>query len=318
MADFLTGIKEFSAGLVRKYSPSSVSDSLGLNIEGTSSGNDLAQSRYDFTSLVFPHDIGMDYMGHYMVININVPTKGLDGGSGVNEAAGSTDTTSQFSVLTQGNLKSKVDTLRFGGAGSSGSNSGNTRNAISLPRQTRRIAESIALFMPDGLIFPHQNVYQDIDLSANYGALGAIAKTALDIGAVAGRSPVNPSVEVVYTTTLLRKFVFDFNFIPRNDKEAESLKSIIKTLRFHAAPEISNSGFWWIPPAEFDITFFNKGIENTNLPRINTCVLDRIDVDYNPSGTYSTFRTGHPVMIKAIIEFREVEVPHKQRILQKF
>lgn len=297
----------------------SIKDTIGANIEGSSTGDDLAQSRYNFTSRVFPSDIGMDYSGHYMVININVPTKGLDGGTGVNAPAGSPETLSQFTVIKpgEGNMKSKVDTLRFGTGGVFGTNN-NQRNAISLPRQTRRIVESIALFMPDGIVFPHQNVYQDIDLSANYGALGATAKTALDIGAVAGRSPVNPSVEVVYTTTLLRKFVFDFNFIPRNVKEAESLHGILKTLRFHAAPEISNSGLWWIPPAEFDITFFNKGFENMNLPRINTCVLDRIDCDYNPAGMYSTFRTGHPVMIKAVIEFREVEVPHKKRILQGF
>ena len=43
---------------------------------------DLGQSRYDFRYLVFPNDLGMDDNGHYMVININVPTKGFFGNVG--------------------------------------------------------------------------------------------------------------------------------------------------------------------------------------------------------------------------------------------
>jgi hypothetical protein len=98
------------------------------------------------------------------------------------------------------------------------------------------------------------------------------------------------------------------------------MKAIIRTLRFHAAPELDSvtAGFTYIPPAEFDITFFNKGVENTAIPRINTCVMDRIEVDYAPTGVYSTFSNGHPVAARLSLGMREIEVVHKRRVLQGF
>jgi hypothetical protein len=116
--------------------------------------------------------------------------------------------------------------------------------------------------------------------------------------------------------------VFEILMAPRSETESVIMKNIIQTLRFHAAPEIGTflgvSGFTFIPPAEFDITFFNKGLENRNIPRINTCVLNRIEVDYAPTGVYSTFRNGHPVAARLSLGFREIEILHKERIDRGF
>lgn len=314
---------------------------------GGQTNNDLAQSRYDFRYLVFPNDLGMDNQGHYMVININVPTKFLS-----RTPAG--QYRSQFTELGE-NERSKVDTLR-GYSGilpfSVGSNGGSAA-AGGLPRQTRRIAESIAMFMPTPLVFNTQNMYEEISLTALGGKLGvgAIAAAsglvkALTAGVESGinaarvarriltplgqgigtaaaisQNPINPAVEILFTTTPVRQFTFELLMAPRNEKESETIKAIVKTLRFHAAPEINTStfGLTWIPPAEFDITFFNKGVENMNILRINTCVLERIEVDYAPtSGVYSTFRNGHPVAVRLSLGFRELEPVHKQRVLQGF
>ena len=112
---------------------------------------------------------------------------------------------------------------------------------------------------------------------------------------------------------------------PRNEKESRTMHHVIKTLRFHGAPELSDrvvpvigQGLFWIPPAEFDITFFHKGVENMNILRINTCVLERIEVDYAPTGMYSTFRNGHPVAARLSMGFRELEPIHKLRVAQGF
>jgi hypothetical protein len=112
--------------------------------------------------------------------------------------------------------------------------------------------------------------------------------------------------------------MFEVFLLPRSEKEVESVKNIIRTLRYYAAPEITLAGFAFVPPADFDITFFQAGKENTNLPRINTCVLDRIDVDYSPEQSYSTFANGHPVAVRLSLGFREVEILHKERVLQGF
>ena len=133
------------------------------------------------------------------------------------------------------------------------------------------------------------------------------------------QSPINPATEILFANTLVRQFTLEVLMAPRNEQESLNMHAIIKTLRFHAAPEISDVlSLFWIPPAEFDITFFNKGVENMNILRINTCVLERIEVDYAPTGIYSTFRNGHPVAARLSMGFRELEVVHKKRILQGF
>jgi hypothetical protein len=148
------------------------------------------------------------------------------------------------------------------------------------------------------------------------------------------QSPINPAIEVFFSNTLQRQFVFEFLLAPRTEEESKNIKEIIKTLRYHAAPAVNNfggnlpdgisilgsvvGGLFWVPPAEFDISFFKDGTENTNIPRINTCVLERIEVDVTPTGIYSTFSNGHPVATRLSLGFRELEPVHKTRVEQGF
>lgn len=310
---------------------------------------DLAQSKYDFRYLAFPSDLGMDYAGHYMVININEPV-------GYNEQF-SSKFSNQFTGTPE-RRASKVDTLRgttnvrtpIGVAAAQATNSA---NALFIPRFTRRIVESIALYMPTPMVFSHQNEYQEVSLTALggsiVGGLGARAAGGLmgglssaagggvtaglaigavnsALGSIVGgaakimQRPINPSVEVLFANTNLRSFVFEVLMAPRNEYESATIKSIVKTLKFHGAPEhaAGTGGLLWVPPAEFDITFFNKGIENMNILRINTCVLERFEIDYAPTGIYSTFRSGHPVAVRLSMAFRELEPVHRERVLQGF
>lgn len=336
---------------------------------------DLGQSEYDFNYLVFPNDLGMDNNGHYMVININVPTKTTNPdvvAGNLQYVNGVRNFRDLPSSRTQN--RSKVDLLRFGGT-TRYSNEGlftagarevagllnniipgatlNTNNqsaAFSLRRKTKRIAESIALHMPTPLVYNTHNLYEEISLSALAGKLGSIAvagayaagsafflgrqgaidrarsafRTATGAGqAISGvskflQSPINPAIEILFANTLVRQFTLEVLMAPRNEQESLNMHAIIKTLKFHAAPEIVGFGLFWSPPAEFDITFFNKGVENMNILRINTCVLERIEVDYAPTGVYSTFRNGHPIAARLSLGFRELEPVHKLRALQGF
>lgn len=226
-----------------------------------------------------------------------------------------------------------------------------------LSRYTKRIKESIALHMPTPLIFNHMNIYEEVSLTAfatqalkvGVGAMaaplspiigllaptGSAAATVLGTitgGAAAALSaagtiakikamPINPRIEILFAHTAQRVFDFELLLAPRNEKESNDAKNIIDTLRYHAAPEVDAIvGIpLLIPPAEFDITFFHGGKENTTIPRINTCVMERIEVDYSSTGgIYATFSNGHPVTIRVSMRFREIEIPHKTRILQGF
>lgn len=301
--------------------------------------NTLTQSQYDFRYRTFPEDLGNDYIGHYMVININVPVRSTGGAQRTDYTAGQT-------ILDD---FSKVDTLRFGNAeplplptrgGPGGGALALTREPFSVPRYTRRIAESIAIFMPTPIVFNTTNRYQEISLAgigtgmlasaagfvgsalggeALGSAASAFTQGAANISGLAGY-PINPRVEVLFSKTDLRQYRMEFLLAPRNEKESMSMKAIIDTLRFHSVPELDRdtNGFTFIPPAEFDFTFYNKGIENVYIPRINTCVMDQIEVDFAPTGVYSTFTNGYPVMARLSMGVSEVEVLHKRRVLQGF
>lgn len=222
---------------------------------------------------------------------------------------------------------------------------------IQLPRRTRKIKEAIALYMPLPTVYTHTNVYEEVSLTA-FGAqalkLGATffgkslaagitgrlataasfpagsivdgASNLLRRGASAAGIPINPKIEVLFSHTTQRAFRMEILMAPRNEQESMTVKNIIDTLRFHAAPELSNIGPVpiFVPPAEFDITFYHKGKENTKIPRINTCALEQIEVDYAPTGVYSTFSNGHPVAIRLSLSWRELEILHKERVTQGF
>jgi hypothetical protein len=154
---------------------------------------------------------------------------------------------------------------------------------------------------------------------------------------------LNPVIEVLYSTPLLRAFSFDFIFAPRNKKEADVVWKIIMEFRRHSAPEFGVlGGSILIPPSEFQITFLRKGatndkedlnrelapgepaitpgasgtgfVENTNLPRISTCVLTNIQVDYSPTGGYVTFEDGMPVQIRMRLDFMEINMITREMV----
>lgn len=308
----------------------------------------LEQKKYDFTRRVFPSDLenADTYNGHYMVININAQTN-----SKMNSVNGQTIFTPDNNELSKTDaLRYKIDNRFVAGGNPLGQGIG------SRPRFTRRIQESIALYMPSGeLTFTDLHEYDNVSLTKFAGSVaGGAAKFVGGaiggiIGAIGGPgravssglgsiidavgnnigtvsqlagSPLNPKVEVLFSNTFQREFAFDFLFAPANEKESIALEQIIRTIRFHAAPEfVGYTGieqFFYIPPSEFDLTFYYRGFENTKIPRINTCVLTQCDVSYAPSGVYSTFHNGHPVAVRMMLRFRETEANHKLRVLQGF
>lgn len=309
----------------------------------------LEQSKYDFTRRVFPLDLenADTYNGHYVVININAQQT-----SRLYNVNGQTVFTPIDNELSKTDaLRYKIDGRFRNAAGETLSQGIGTR-----PRFTRRIRESIALYMPNSeLTFTDLHEYDNISLTKFAGSVaGGAAKLAGSaIGGIVGAlnptagqaisggvgaavdalgntigpisqivgSPLNPKVEVLFSNTFQREFAFDFMFAPTNEKESIALEQIIRTIRFHAAPELRPGvaeQFFFVPPAEFDMTFYYRGYENNKIPRINTCVLTQCDVSYAPSGSYSTFHNGHPVAVRMMLRFRETEVTHKLRVLQGF
>jgi len=227
-------------------------------------------------------------------------------------------------------------------------------------RAETRTTDTVALYMPDTLAYSHAQNYENVQAggqlltalaAAGFSSVDALkakgykekgyelgknlspfianmlAKRAGGLGQIAFSQAYgvvqNPMLEVLYSSPAFRTFRFDFQFYPRSEKEAEEVQNIIQRLRFHQAPEVATNfgnGFFMVPPSEFDISFYYNGRINPNIPKISTCVLESMDVDYAPGG-FSAYEvpnqnasiggTGMPVAIRLSLQFKETEIMTK-------
>jgi hypothetical protein len=161
-----------------------------------------------------------------------------------------------------------------------------------------------------------------LQLARDTNAFGLGGAATLGLAAFGVAS--NPGLELLYTSPSFRSFRFDFMFYPRSQREAKEVMKIIKKLKFHQAPEIASrtGGRFLVPPSEFDIKFYYNGDENPNIPKISTCVLEQIDVDYAPNG-FSTYEvpgelsaveggTGTPTGMRLSLQFKETQIITKE------
>ena len=159
---------------------------------------------------------------------------------------------------------------------------------------------------------------------AGVGALTNPTGEVATIGQIATGYAINPVIEVLYGHPELRQFQFDFNFAPESRVEATNIFNIIQTFRMFSAPEFVGtgkgiSGAFFIPPAEWDITFLRQDttgsfIQNTNIPTISTCVLTTINVNYTPDGQWITLVDGFPAHIQMRLSFMEIDIMTADRI----
>jgi len=139
----------------------------------------------------------------------------------------------------------------------------------------------------------------------------------------------NPYMEVLFKETPLRSFDYTFSFQPKDQHERDDVQDIIKTFRFHMAPELQeqNMRFMGIP-STFDIHYMYQEAEknvpldwrsakqNPYLNKIATCVLTSCDVSYEDAA--KSFRDGSPTKITMALSFTETEMITKEKINEGF
>ena len=311
-----------------------------------------AGSTYGYNLYRYPIDLGSADKGHYMMFHINKQTRSKITGNEVNEAP--TVISNRiindirdpgrflFGLATNNPNKSVAftrtiqrvsdtvalympDTLNF-----------THQQGYSDAGLTGRLAAGGSILSQGSSIKDNFEGITEGDLLKRFmgivgnlsPALATIAKeksALLSAGLTAYTGAViNPMLEMIYSTPAFREFQFDFMFYPRSEKEAMEVQKIINRLYFHQAPEIEpeGEGFFLIPPSEFDILFYYNGSINPNIPKISTCVLTNINVNYAPNG-FSAYevqgevkaepgRTGMPVAIQLTLNFKETEIMTKK------
>lgn len=154
--------------------------------------------------------------------------------------------------------------------------------------------------------------------------LGLTGEGLQQLGLQATGYALNPQLEVLFDNTEFRTFQFSFEFLPRNITEAQQVMAIINNLRFYAAPELYNTRYF-VPPYYFEIEYMMRNPTqddegnvswgwqtNPYMPKITTCVLENIDVDYvGNSDRFVTYADGIPVSMKMVLNFKEIQIIHK-------
>lgn len=129
----------------------------------------------------------------------------------------------------------------------------------------------------------------------------------------------NPKKEQIFRNVDVRQFQIDYQFFPRDKKEADNVKNIIKQFKLHMHPEYKDSNaFLYIYPSEFDIFYYQGGSENLNVHRHTSCVLTEMSVNYTPQGRFNSFEDGTPTQINMFLTFRELVPLTKERIEDGF
>lgn len=278
------------------------------------------------------------------------------GASNFSQLVGATAQTIQEGINSVGSKidDSKIKDVISGGANFVGEITKDPKTKGNILRRISRTTDAIALYMPDTLNFTYNQGYSDLNSYETVGKIGTVAsvfetfKTGetknlssfavqairdfnifglgdlATLGFAALGTASNPGLELIYSTPSFRSFRFDFMFYPRDQKEAREVISIIRKLKFHQAPEIvSNAGGrFLVPPSEFDIKFYYNGEENPNIPKISTCVLETVDVDYAPNG-FAAYEvpgssqpteggTGTPIGIRMSLQFKETQIVTKE------
>lgn len=146
------------------------------------------------------------------------------------------------------------------------------------------------------------------NLALSKAPMGAASGALLGLAA-------NPKKEQLFKGVDFRSFSFDYQFFPRNEDEAKNILNIIEQFKYHMHPEFKDTNnFLYIYPSEFDIMYYQGGLENRSLHRHTSCVLTELSVNYTPNGAFTAFNNGMPTQINITLNFRELSLLTKDKI----
>ena len=124
----------------------------------------------------------------------------------------------------------------------------------------------------------------------------------------------NPNMELLFNGPTIRSFRFQFKMTPRNQKEGQEVRKIIREFKRSMAPKVTAVGgpsgsnnLFLKTPDVFELTYRQGKETHKFLNKFKQCVLQDISVNYTGEGTYATYDDGTPVSIIMDLTFKELE-----------
>tara|TARA_B100000965_G_scaffold87778_1_gene71224 strand:- start:984 stop:2303 length:1320 start_codon:yes stop_codon:yes gene_type:complete len=123
---------------------------------------------------------------------------------------------------------------------------------------------------------------------------------------------LNPNMELLFGGPTLRNFRFQFKFTPRNPKESEQVKLIIRAFKRNMAPQAQGgdlgSGNWFLKtPNVFKLRYRTGRRDHPFLNRFKQCFLSDMQTTYTGDGVYMTYDDATPVSIILDLSFKEIQ-----------
>ena len=123
---------------------------------------------------------------------------------------------------------------------------------------------------------------------------------------------LNPNMELFFNGVALRSFRFSFKMTPRNKKEADEIKYMIKTLKANMAPKTTDNNQFLRTPNVFDLQYMQGSRPHPFLHTFKTCALTDMSVNYTGEGLYASYRDpltneAAPISMVMDLTFKELE-----------
>ena len=123
---------------------------------------------------------------------------------------------------------------------------------------------------------------------------------------------LNPNMELLFSDVTIRNFRFSFKLTPRNAREAEQVKLIIRAFKRNMAPQaqggVSGSGnFFLRAPNVFKLRYRSGANDHPFLNKFKQCFLTDMQTTYTADGVYSTYDDGTPVSMQLDLSFKELQ-----------
>ncbi len=126
---------------------------------------------------------------------------------------------------------------------------------------------------------------------------------------------VNKNQQLLFDGITGRNFSFSWDMVPRNNKEADQIKIIIRILKQAMSPQRGGTatvkGLFLKSPDIFYLTYMHGKDMHPFLNAFKPCALTGLSVNYTGSGTYATYRDGTPVHLSLSLNFAELTAVYR-------
>ena len=146
------------------------------------------------------------------------------------------------------------------------------------------------------------------DALANLLVGSAVGKDASNLLARTKGKIFNNNLQLLFSGPTLRPFTFSYVLSPRNQKESDDVKRIIRMFKQSMAVQKDNVGIYLHAPNTYRLEFLNAALfEHEFLPRIKECALKAFEVNYMPTNSYMTYDDTSMVQYQLTFAFQELD-----------